>query len=297
VAVSSADGSLLARSGDIDRPFYLRSSAKPFQAYVSQSSGADLEPVELAMASASHRGFPVHIALVESMLAKAGLDETSLQCPVAWPLGEVAMRQVLAQGESEPRRIWSDCSGKHACFLRACVANGWPLETYLQPDHPLQKRIVEFVSELGEHAVAPVGVNGCGAPVLRTTARVMSVLFARLATDPRLAEVFSVMHRYPALVSANGETDACIATALNAAAKGGALACMGIGLDWGVGVAVKSWDGVYEAADVGAIAALEAMGWPSAPASKFLEPVGRPVMFGGGKPVGHMEPRLVLTMS
>jgi len=171
------------------------------------------------------------------------------------------------------------------------------LETYLQPDHPLQKRIVEFVSELGEHPVAPVGVGGCGAPVLRTTARVMSVLFARLATDPRLVEVFSFMHRYPALVSANGETDACIATAVNAAAKGGALACMGIGLAWGVGVAVKSWDGVYEAADIGAVAALEAMGLVPAAASSYLAPVGRPVMFGGGSPVGHMEPRLELTIA
>jgi L-asparaginase II len=171
------------------------------------------------------------------------------------------------------------------------------LESYLQPDHPLQKRIVEFVSDLGEFAAEPVGVDGCGAPVLRTTARVMSVLFARLSTDPRMTEVFAAMHRYPALVSANGESDASIATALNAVAKGGALACLGIGLRSGTGVAVKSWDGVYEAADVGAVAALEAMGLLSSVASRFLEPVGRPVMFGGGKPVGHMEPRLVLTMS
>ena len=295
VAVSTSDGLLLASSGDIDRPFYLRSSAKPFQAYVSQSSGAGLAPIELAMASASHRGFPVHVALVESMLAKAGLDASYLQCPAGWPLGEEAWRQVLGQGAKTPKSIWSDCSGKHAGFLRACTANGWPLETYLQPDHPLQKRIVEFVSDLGGFSAEPVGVDGCGAPVLRTTARVMSVLFARLSTDPRLAEVFTAMHRYPALVSSNGEADASIATALNAVAKGGTLACLGIGLRSGTGVAVKSWDGVYDAADVGAVATLEALGFLPTAASTFLESVGRPVMFGGGEPVGHMEPRLVLT--
>lgn len=105
------------------------------------------------------------------------------------------------------------------------------------------------------------------------------------------------MHRYPALVAANGEDDASIAAALNAAAKGGALGCIGIGLASGTGVAVKSWDGVYEPAAAGAVAALEAMGLVPAVASSYLTPVGRPVMFGGGSPVGHMEPRLELTIA
>lgn len=231
------------------------------------------------------------------MLAKGGLDVSDLKTPADWPLGDDAQRQILRQGEKTARSIWSDCSGKHAGFLRACVANGWPLDSYLQPDHPLQKRVVEFVSDLGEFSAEPVGVDGCGAPVLRTTTRVMSVLFARLSTDPRLAEVFTAMHRYPALVSANGESDASIATALNAVAKGGALACLGIGLSSGTGVAVKSWDGVYEAADVGAVATLDAMGMLSPTASTLLESVGRPVTFGGGELVGHMESRLVLSIS
>lgn len=287
----------MAFSGDIDRPFFLRSSAKPFQASVSQASGAGLEPVELAMASSSHRGFPVHIALVQSMLAKAGLDESHLQTPPGRPLGERARRQVVAQGETRERRIWSDCSGKHAGFLRACTANGWPVESYLQPDHPLQQRTIEFVSEIGDYPVEPVGVDGCGAPVMRTTARAMSLMFARLATEERLAEVFSMMHRYPALVAANGEADTSIATALNAAAKGGALASIGIGLASGTGIAVKSWDGVHEAAAVGAVAALDAIGVVAPTASTYVEHIRRPVMFGGGKPVGHMEPRLELTFS
>jgi L-asparaginase II len=297
VAVSKPDGTVVAFSGDINRPFFLRSSAKPFQAFVSQSSGAELEPVELAIASASHRGFPVHVALVELMLAKAGLDESHLQCPFAWPLGEGSRRQVISQGKSQTRRIWSDCSGKHAGFLTACVGSGWPVETYLQPDHPLQQRIIEFVSEIGDYPAEPVGVDGCGAPVMRTTVRAMSLMFARLATDSRLAEVFSVMHRYPALVSANGEADASIATALNAAAKGGALGCIGIGLASGTGVAVKSWDGVHQAAAVGAVAALNAIDLVPPAGSTYLETVGRPVMFGGDKPVGHMEPRLELAFS
>ena len=137
MAVLSADGSVLASFGDIDRPFYLRSSAKPFQAAVSQEAGARLDALELAMAAASHRGYPVQIALVESMLDRAGLDESSLRCPHDWPLAPGAARLVASKGATSPRRVWHNCSGKHAGFLRACASQGWPLDSYLSPEHPL----------------------------------------------------------------------------------------------------------------------------------------------------------------
>lgn len=295
VAVSDSDGSLLARAGDIDTPFYLRSSAKPFQAFISQQCGAQLEPLELAMASASHRGHPVHVTLVQSMLEVAGLEEAALQCPEAWPLSPDAARRLHVAGESRPRRIWHNCSGKHAGFLRACVGSGWPIESYLSPEHPLQKRIIEFVSELGEHSVEPVGVDGCGAPVLRTTARAMSLLFARLACDELLCEVFESMHRYPSLIASNGEGDSTIAMAINAAAKGGAQGCIGVAVEGRIGVAVKSWDGLGDIADVGAVAALDDLGELTPTARSVLAGTARPAVLGGENRVGETTPRLELT--
>ena len=42
-----------------------------------------------------------------------------------------------------------NCSGKHAAMLATCVANGWPIETYLAPDHPLQQvAIADTFAEL-----------------------------------------------------------------------------------------------------------------------------------------------------
>lgn len=295
VAVSGTDGSLLAHAGDIDTPFYLRSSAKPFQAFVSQLSGAELEPLELAMASASHRGHPVHIALVESMLDTAGLDESALQCPEAWPLSPDAARRLHLAGQSRPRRIWHNCSGKHAGFLRACVGSGWPVDSYLSPEHPLQKQIIAFVSELGENPVEPVGVDGCGAPVLRTTARAMSLLFARLACDPSLREVFESMHRYPSLIASNGEGDSNIAMAINAAAKGGAQGCIGVAVEGRLGMAVKSWDGSGDIAGVGAVAALDELEELTPTARSALAGTARPAVLGGGTRVGETTPRLELT--
>jgi L-asparaginase II len=287
---------LLAHAGDIDTPFYLRSSAKPFQAFISQESGAGLEPLELAMVSASHRGHPVHVALVMSVLETAGLDESALQCPEAWPLNPDAARRLHLDGESRPRRIWHNCSGKHAGFLRACVGSGWPIESYLSPEHPLQRQIIEFVSELGGSPVEPVGVDGCGAPVLRTTARAMSLLFSRLACDPSLREVFDAMHRYPSLIGSNGEGDSTIAISINAAAKGGAQGCIGVALDGRLGVAVKSWDGLGDIADVGAVAALDQLGELTPTARSALSPIARPEVLGGGTRVGETRPGFELTL-
>ena len=297
VAVVTPDGALVAQSGDIDQPFYLRSAAKPFQALASQEHGAELGPLELALACASHDGHPVHVALVESMLAKIGLGEPDLQCPPSWPLADAAtnrLRMEMVGGNDDPRRIWHDCSGKHAGWLRACHAQGWTLDGYLAPDHPLQVAITDLIAELGGFPVSPVGVDGCGAPVHRTTTRAMATLYARLGSMARLTEVFDIMHRYPALVSGTGNGDASIAIALNAAAKRGAAGCIGVAFDRRLGVAVKSWDGIQEVADVAAIATMAALDeLPRIAADRLLR-LARPTVLGGGRPVGELEPRLEL---
>lgn len=294
VAVVGVDGSLRAASGDIDRPFFIRSSAKPFQATVSQEAGADLSPLELAIACASHRGFPVHVALVSSVLAEVGLDESALQCPFDWPLSPEAQRIVVRAGSRGPQRIWHNCSGKHAGFLRACVAQGWPIETYLSPDHPLQQRVIAFVSEIGEYDVQPVGVDGCGAPVLRTTVKAMALMFSRLAAESRLTPAFESMHRYPSLVSVNGAGDTEIAIASHSAAKGGAAGCVGVAVDGRFGIAVKSWDGLGAVANIAAVSALGQIGVLTPTAAAALDPIVRPPVLGGGERVGSFESRLHL---
>ena len=295
VAVCEADGRLIASHGDVDRPFFIRSSAKPFQAHVSQSEGAGLSTLELALASASHRGHPVHLAIVDGMLASAGLGPDDLGCPPDWPLSREAALALARSGESSPKRIWHNCSGKHAAFLRACMDRGWPTESYLSPDHPLQTRVRNLHAELGDHDPGPAGVDGCGAPVFRTTARAMGVMFARLATDSGLREVFAAMHQYPALVGENGSGDAAIAAALNAVAKGGAEGCLGVGLAGQFGIGAKSWDGLGKVAVVGAIAALDQLGRLEEAQRRALASVASPVVFGGGRPVGLLEPRMSLS--
>ena len=296
VAVCQADGTLVASSGDVDRPFYLRSVAKPFQAFVSQTLGASLEPLEMAVACGSHRGEPVHVSLVEALLTRRDLEVSLLRCPSDWPLWPPAAQRLIGSGHRRPRRLWHNCSGKHAAFLAACAAQGFPVESYLSPEHPLQREVVRVVSELGGFPVEPVGVDGCGAPVLRTTARAMATLFARLAVYIELRPIFVAMHRYPALVGGSGAGDSAIATALNAVAKVGAQGCLGVGLAEGLGIAVKTWDGSTKVATVAAVAALQALGRLSPTAESHLTPYARPPVLGGGKPVGELVPRLRLRL-
>jgi L-asparaginase II len=294
VAVMSADGSLVASSGDIDQPFFIRSASKPFQALVAQESGAALQPTQLAVAAGSHDGEPAHAALVEKMLAERGLEEDDLLCPPTPPLSAAATRRYREQGADRDRRTWNNCSGKHAAWLRACHAQGWPTRGYLDPDHPIPVLVTGVVAELGGLEPTPVGVDGCGAPVHRTTARAMALLYARLAAEPRMREVFTAMHRYPALASGVGNGDALIATALNAAAKRGAAGCLGVAIDRRYGLAVKAWDGLQDVAYSAAIATLAALGEIPKAAWASLESLARPKVYGGEQVVGELEPRVTL---
>lgn len=292
VAVCDSDGALIASHGDIDRPFFIRSAAKPFQAHVSQSEGAGLSNLELAVASASQRGHPIQVAIVEAMLADSGLGPENLGCPPDWPLARDAALGLARTGVSRPERVFHNCSGKHAAFLRACLAQSWPTQSYLSADHPLQIRVRDLLSALGRHDPEPIGVDGCGAPVYRTTARALGLMYARVPRD--LGDVFAAMHQYPALVGENGAGDTTIATALNAVAKIGAEGCLGVGLADQIGIGAKSWDGRSDVAVVAVIEALDQLGRLEQSQRQSLSALASPVVSGGDQVVGALEPRLSL---
>jgi L-asparaginase II len=293
VAVVSASGDLIASYGEIDRPFYFRSSAKPFQAAVSQACGAGLGREQLALACASHDGEPVHVALVESILTGAGLTVDDLGNPPGWPLSGSAERRLAANGYTRPNRLLHNCSGKHAAMLAATVASGWDKARYLNVDHPLQARITDSIRDVSG-PVDPIGVDGCGAPVFATTARGMGRAFARLSVAGEFLEIFDAMHAFPALVSGFDNVDAAIATQLDAVAKRGAAGALGIGLRGKLGIGVKVWGGSGLIAGVAGLAALDQLGALTPYARERLERHSRPVVKGGGQPVGRFEPRLEL---
>lgn len=292
VAVVDPEGAVVAAFGDIDRPFYIRSSAKPFQAHASLSTGLELPISHLAVACASHSGDPVHVAIVEDILSRHGLAAADLGCPPARPY-PMTDRGWARRGDTDPAARFHNCSGKHAAMLAACVTAGWDTASYLDPSHPLQRRVREVLADVTGDAVDPPGVDGCGLPVWRVTTRGLARAFARLAGDDGFRPVRTAMARYPMLVSGEGRADGLIGRWLGAAAKGGAAGCMGVAAS-GYGVGVKAWTGSGVVAGIGALLALRTLGMlPSGPA-RALEDVARPPVLGGGKEVGRFRPVAVL---
>ena len=159
LVVLAADGSIEKSLGDPASPFFPRSSNKPVQASAMLRSGLELSGARLALATASHSGEPFHVDLVRRMLAETDLEESHLQCPPELPLDQREAERALAAAGADPQsarsRLFMNCSGKHAAMLAACALNGWPLETYLDPGHPLQKLIAETLESLsGEPRLA-----------------------------------------------------------------------------------------------------------------------------------------------
>jgi len=283
-------GRVLATLGDdLERPFYARSASKPLQGAVAQAAGADLVPEELAVVCASHGGQPIHVAYVRSILAGAGLSEDDLVCPPAWPMTESAARRAAVSGHDRPLPVFHNCSGKHSGMLRACVASGWSLD-YPRFDHPLQRRIAGFLTEMCRCPTEPAGVDGCGVPAFRTTVVGLAGAFARLAVEPDLAPIRTAMARFASLTSDGDRREARLARWFPAAVKGGAQGCLGVAWYGGLGVAAKSWSGDPAPAAVAAVELLRRLAvLPDSPFEQLAE-VSRPPVLGGGEVVGTLEP-------
>jgi len=200
IVLLNADGSILSQKGDPTLNVYSRSSLKSIQASAMVRAGLDIEPRLLALVCASHAGTAMHQTATKSILAKAGLDEHSLQCILDRPLDEELRRT------SEPTRLAMNCSGKHAGMLATCVINGWPTDSYLDPSHPLQLAIKAEVEQMSGESVAGVSVDGCGAPLflfsLLGLARAIRNL--TISADPVHQEVAQACRDYPEMVSGPG---------------------------------------------------------------------------------------------
>lgn len=261
LAVCHADGNVLMARGDIERPYYWRSSAKPVQALcVIQSGAADrfsFTAREIAICCASHHGSAEHVAAARRVLQKAGLDESALQCGTHWP-GDTAERDRLIKADLQPTPLHNNCSGKHSGMLASTVALGADPATYLQLDQPVQQAILANMSALSgvprEDII--VAVDGCGAPVHGMGLRAMATAFARLcfpddmppAIQAAAPRIIAAMAAEPEMISGRGDFNADLLAAYQGrlVAKSGAEGLMMVGLtDRGLGLAMRAIDGSH----------------------------------------------------
>jgi len=274
-------GRIVWSIGDPTVEVYPRSACKPIQADAMLRCGLSLTAEQLALACASHNGTPRQVDVVRSTLAAAGLDESALGNTPDLPLDVAAAEAILRDG-GHRQPITMNCSGKHAAMVATCVANGWPLESYLAPDHPLQLAITERIAELAG-PVVHIGVDGCGAPAHVVALVGLARAFGELARVR--GDVWSAMTGHPELVAGERRDATRLMRAVpNLMAKGGAEGMYAAALPGGAAAAVKISDGAHRASGVVLAAALREVGVDVDPAQ-----LGEPIR-GHGKPVGTCRP-------
>lgn len=266
VAVVDSSGRLIAKYGDPQATTYMRSSAKPFQALPFLESGAKeafgISAAEVAIVCASHSGTDEHLAVVESLQRKTGIAQTDLKCGIHPPLDPRTARRLHEAGQPITANR-HNCSGKHSGMLATARYQDQPMDAYLHPEHPVQKRILEaFCSmvELSSDQVG-VGIDGCSAPNFALPLLHAAWGYARLADPSQLPvqrgaaceKIFRAMTSHPFLVGGQRrfDTDLMEATGGCLLSKGGAEGFFAIAIppgklsERGIGVAAKIADGDF----------------------------------------------------
>ena len=199
----TAQGRVQLFRGNPSLLVYPRSAIKSIQASAMVRSGMQLAPRLLALVASSHSGSEMHQNGAREILSLANLDESSLQNATDRPLGE---EDRITWGSKPSTSLAQNCSGKHSGMLLTCVVNGWPTESYLDPEHPLQVACRTELETLAQEGVSTVSIDGCGAPLflisLHGLAR--SIYNLTISNDPIHQGVLRACREFPEMVAGEG---------------------------------------------------------------------------------------------
>jgi L-asparaginase II len=289
MAVVSSAGKLVASVGDARTLIFIRSSAKPFQLAPFVASGRfdayDFpSPTEaLAIMAASHSGEDRHARTVQGVLRAGGLAREVLACGTHPPFDRETAQRLVRDAEP-PSELRHNCSGKHAGMALHAKAAGWPVETYWQPDHPIQQLALDTlaaVTDLKRDKIV-TATDGCGVVTFGIPLDRLALAFARLADPSGVADdalrralerIRDAMMAHPELVGGERrQLDTALMRAAPRAllAKGGAEGVQAVALRPGghtrgeiaLGMALKIEDGdaARRARSTATIAALRELG-------------------------------------
>lgn len=309
VVVTAPGGAVEWSAGVVDQPMFPRSSNKPMQALGMLRGGLALEGELLALAGASHSGEAFHLDGVRRILAGAGLDESALRTPAAYPIDDQARDEWIRAGHAtEP--IAMNCSGKHAAMIATCAANGWSFhddaavgqgaeagaidpwgpDDYRSREHPVQLAIRAAIEDSAAEKVAYIAVDGCGAPLaaisLAGLARSFG-LFASATPDTLEGRIADAFRAHPEYASGSRRDEAALMRAVPGLfCKAGAEGVYAVGLPDGRGIAVKIDDGTPRARAVVMAAVLQRLGLDN----EVIRTQRESPLLGGGLPVGSVRP-------
>ncbi|MDI5969483.1 asparaginase [Streptomyces sp. SL13] len=288
LVILGADGTVEFSLGDVTSQLFPRSSNKPMQADAMLRAGLALEGPLLALAAASHSGETFHLAGVRQILADSGVPESALRTPPDLPLDREAADAWLRAGGG-PQPVLMNCSGKHAAMLAVCTANGWPLDSYLDPGHPLQRLVLDVVTEVGGEPVAHLGTDGCGAPLMSLSLTALAGAFRSYVLAPQgstARKVADAMRAHPEYVAGTRRHDTWLMRELpGVLSKVGAEAVQAVALPDGRALAFKIEDGATRAVGPVLARALERLGLDD----RVLRKIGDSPLLGAGVKVGEVR--------
>jgi len=264
IAVVDPNGTLLYSYGDPHKVAFLRSSAKPFQVLPFVERGGiehfGFTPKELALSCASHETAKIHLEAVAALQTKIGISESDLQCGPHLP-GDPEMLRLVIKNDLVPTANFNNCSGKHTAMLAHAKMRNLPLDTYLSPDHPIQRDILSGLAEMSGLSPERIerGTDGCSAPNFALPLVNSALAMARLCDPLGLSEaraaacrkITSAMTAHPEMVSGVGEFDCMLMTVGQGriVTKRGAEGFQILGIlpgviaEHGIGIAMKATDG------------------------------------------------------
>ncbi len=266
-AVAVDDGGRVIQAwGDVDRPVFARSAAKPLQALPLIETGAadalGLSDAEIALATASHSGESRHTDRIAAWLGRLGLGPADLECGAHAPTNESASAALIRSGMAFSA-LHNNCSGKHTGFLATAVHRGEPTAGYIQPDHSVQRRVTAALAEMCDFdaTCAPTGIDGCGIPVIGMSLTALARGLARMAAPAGLPaaraaacrRIVDAMIGHPVLIAGSARFDTAVMEAGNGAfaVKAGAEGVhVAILPKAGLGIALKIDDGGGRASEV-----------------------------------------------
>lgn len=258
ISVVNEKGEILYKTGNPEHMTYLRSAAKPFQALPVMMRRIDevygLTSKEASLFTASHRGETFHIEALESLFQKMELNEESLRCCSTYPLNEEAKADRHRANEGA-RKIFHNCSGKHAGLMGLSKYMGWDVKTYYKTGHPVQREIIEMMANIAEvpKASIPQGIDGCGLPIFALPLHKIAYSYLKLACPDLIgdadirnaaAATAKLMNDNPVMIADTKFVCSELLKDDNLTAKGGAKGVYGIGLrKERLGISLKVSDG------------------------------------------------------
>lgn len=303
ISIVNEEGRVVKYAGDPHYVAFTRSSAKPIQAIPGIRAGIvesfGLTTAEVAVMAASHRAEEEHVATLNSLISKIGVEEEELVCAPSLPLDRNAREKLLRNG-GDRRRLFHNCAGKHLGVLAYCKMMGYPLDGYDDPTHPVQQEIVNTLAELSQLQVENIGrgVDGCGFPVFALPLSALATAYMKLACPDKIADqatakavgtITAAMNQYPHLVAGRGKVDSIILEDPNIIAKGGFKGVYAFALrKERLGITFKVSDGSEEEWGMIVLEILQQLGYENQETiQKLREVFSTPITNDAGREVGH----------